>query len=198
MRRLEKRIKEDQESLSDVKELSLHGLYKEDTAKRETDYLNRRIKQNSEQKKETEARICWAEGSRRPEFIKQRYELELEKQKVLNEFQDLAVISKRESVKEFLGCYKKVLEKEGFSGEERVQRMEYLDKAAIERELFGLGGVVTCDKKEKRMTITINPQGREYFRKALEIFLPQQNKKNVILDYGDEHRYQLHFNLAPG
>ena len=186
VRRLSRRIEKDQESLSQVKELREHGLYKKDTAKRETDYLNRRIGQNMEQKEKTEEKILWAEGGKRPEFIKQRYELELEKQKILNEFQDIVMLSKRESLKGFISCYRRVLDKEGLFKEEITQRMKYLDKAGIEKELFRLGGTIICDKREKRMTVMIRSQGREYFKKALEIFLHEQNKKNTVLDYGEK------------
>ena len=197
VRRLSRRIEKDQESLSQVKELREHGLYKKDTAKRETDYLNRRIGQNMEQKEKTEEKILWAEGGKRPEFIKPRYELELEKQKILNEFQDIVMLSKRESLKEFIGCYKRVLDKEKLLKEEITQRMKYLDKGGIEKELFRLGGTIICDKREKRMTVMIRSQGREYFKKALEIFLHEQNKKNTVLDYGEKEKYQLHFCLSP-
>jgi hypothetical protein len=196
LKRLTKKITKDQESISDVKELREHGLYKADTAKRETDFLRCRIKQNIEQKEKTEEKIQWAEGGDRPKFIKQRYELELEKQKLLNEFQDLAMLSKRESLKEFLGCYRKVLEKDNLPSEEISQRIKYLDKAAIEKELFGLGGIITCDKREKKITVMIEPQGRKYFKKALEIFLHQQNKKEVVVQYSPKEKYQLHFYLA--
>lgn len=197
LKRLVKRIEKDRESLREAKNLKDHGVYEPDTAKREIDYLNRRIKQNIEQKEKTEGNIKWAEGGDRPEFIKQRYELELEKQKLLNEFQDLAMLSKRESLKEFLGCYKKVLEKDNLPKEEISQRLKYLDKPAIEKELFSLGGFVTCDKREKKMTIMIVPQGREYFRKALDIFLHQQNKKKIVVQYSPIEKYELHFCLAP-
>ena len=197
VRRLSRRIEKDQESLSQVKELREHGLYKKDTAKRETDYLNRRIGQNMEQKEKTEEKILWAEGGKRPEFIKQRYELELEKQKILNEFQDIVMLSKRESLKGFISCYRRVLDKEGLFKEEITQRMKYLDKAGIEKELFRLGGTIICDKREKRMTVMIRSQGREYFKKALEIFLHEQNKKKTVLDYGEKEKYQLHFCLSP-
>lgn len=196
-RRLTKKIEGDNERLSDTKELRSHGLCKADTAARESEYLNRRIRQNIEQKEKTEEKIQWAEGGKRPEFIKQRYELELEKQKLLNEFQDLAFLSKRETLKEFISCYQKVLEKEALFCEEISQRMKNLDKAAIENELFRLGGIITCDKRENRMTIMIVPQGREYFRKALEIFLHQQNKKKVVIQYSSKEKYQLYFCLAP-
>lgn len=196
-RRLGKKIRKDEDSLCDIKELRSHGLYKADAAKREIEYLDRRIKQAVEQKEKTEEKIRWAEGSKRPKFIRQRYELELNKQKILNEFQDLMILSKRESLKEFLSCYKKVLGKEKYAPEEIEQRMKYLDKAAIEKELFNLGGVVTCDRRERKMTILIQPQGREYFRKALEIFLHQQNKKKVTVDYGNKQKYQLYFCLVP-
>ena len=198
LRRLGKKIRKDEDSLFDIKELRSHGLYKADTAKREIEYLNRRIDQAVEQKEKTGEKIRWAEGSKRPKFIRQRYELELNKQKILNEFQDLMILSKRESMKEFLSCYKKVLGKEKYTSEEIDQRMKYLDKAAIEKELFNLGGVVTCDRRERKMTILIQPQGREYFRNALEIFLHQQNKKKVTVDYGDKQKYQLYFCLVPG
>ena len=46
LKRLVKRIEKDQESVREAKELKEHGIYHADTAKRETDYLNRRIKQN--------------------------------------------------------------------------------------------------------------------------------------------------------
>ncbi|MBU4362162.1 hypothetical protein KJ813_05830 [bacterium] len=197
VRRLSKRVEKDQESLNEVKELRGHGLYKRDTAKREADYLNRRIRQNIEQKEKAEEKIRWSEGGKRPEFIKPRYELELEKQKILNEIQDIVILSKRESLKEFISYYKRVLDKEGLFKEEITQRMKYLDKAAIEKELFGLGGTIICDKREKRMTVMIQSQGREYFKKALEIFLHQQNKKKTVLDYGEKEKYQLHFCLSP-
>ena len=197
VRRLTMRVEKDQESLSEVKELREHGLYKKDTAKREADYLNRRIKQNIQEKEKTEGKILWAEGGKRPKFIKPRYELELEKQKILNEFQDIVMLSKRESLKEFISCYKKILRIEGFSSQEIIQRMRYLDTSAVEKELFGLGGTIICDKREKRMTVMIRSQGREYFKKALEIFLHEQNKKNTVLDYGKKEKYQLHFCLLP-
>jgi len=171
VKRLSKRVEKDQESLSEVKELRGHGLYKRDTAKREADYLNRRIRQNIQEKEKAEENILWGEGGKRPEFIKPRYELELEKQKILNEIQDIVILSKRESLKEFLSCYKKVLKIEGFSSQEIFQRMRHLDTSAVEKELFGLGGIIICDKREKRMTVMIRTQGREYFKKALEIFL---------------------------
>lgn len=197
LKRLVKRIEKDQESVREAKTLKDHGVYNKDTAKREIDYLNRRIKQNIEQKKKTEEKIRWAEGGDRPKFIKQRYELELEKQELLNEFQDLAMLSKRESVKEFLGCYKKVLEKDNLPEKEISQRMEHLDKSAIEKELFSLGGIVSWDQRDKKVTVMIVPQGREYFRKALDIFLHQQNKKRVVVEYNSIERFQLHFCLAP-
>lgn len=195
--RLKKRIEKSQNSLSDIKELKSHGIYKADTAKREIEYLIRRIKQDTEEKRKIEEKIHWAEGGKRPEFIKQRYELELEKQKTLNEFQDMAFLAKRESMKGFFDCYKKVLEKEGLSREEIVQRMKYLDRVAIEKELFGLGGIISCDKRYKRMTVTIIAQGREYFRKALSDFLHQQNNKQITLDYGKKEKYLLQFCLSP-
>jgi hypothetical protein len=197
LRRLGKRIEKDQESVREAKELKEHGVYPGDTAKREINYLDRRIKQNMDQKKKTEENIRWAEGGDRPEFIKQRYELELEKQELLNEFADLAMLSKRESLKEFLGCYKKVLEKDNLPKEEISQRMEYLDTSAIEKELFNLGGFITCDKRENKMTIMIVPQGREYFRKALVIFLHRQNKKGIVVQYSSKEKYHLRFCLAP-
>lgn len=194
--RLVKRIEKDKENLFDVKELRSHGLYKADVAKRELDYLNKRIKQAIEQKKKTEEKILWAEGGMRPSFIKSRYELELDKQKLLNEFQDLAILSKRETLKEFSYCYQKVLEKEGLPSQEVAQRMKYLDKIAIEKELFNLGGIIIRDKKEKRMTVLIKSQGRQYFKKALEVFLHRLNKKKTEVDYGDKQKYQLHFSPA--
>jgi len=196
-KRLEKRIKKDQHNIFDIKQLRFHGLYKADTAKRETEYLKRRIIQDIEQKEKTEEKIRWAKGGKRPKFIKQRYELELERQQFLNEFQDLAMLSKRETIKEFLSCYKRVLEKENLFSEEIFQRMKCLDKVAVEKELFNLAGIISCDKREKKMTIMIAPQGREYFRKALEIFLHQQNKKKIVVQYGPREKYQLHFCLAP-
>ena len=196
-RRLERRIKKDHGDLHDIKELRDHGIYKRDLAKRETDYLSRRIKYNAEQKEKTEEKIKWAEGGDRPKSIKQRYELELGKQQLLNEMQDLSMLSKRESLKEFLGCYKKVLEKDNFPGEEISQRMEYLDKSAIEKELFNLSGMISYDQRDKKVTIMIVPQGREYFRKALELFLHKQNKKKVVVEYSHIEKYQLHFCLAP-
>jgi hypothetical protein len=197
LKRLNKRIEEDQKSLCDVKELMGHRIYKADLAKRETEYLNRRIRQNIEQRDKTEENIRWGEGGRRPEFIKMRYELELEKQKLLNEFQDIAFISKRETLKEFVHCYQEVLKKEKFFSEEIIQRMKNLDKVAIEKELFNLGGFIICDRREKKMTVMLKPQGREYFRKALEIFLHWQNKKNVVVQYSSNEKYQLYFCLAP-
>lgn len=197
VKRLSKRVEKDQESLSEIKELREHGLYKKDTAKREADYLNLRIRQDIEQKEKAEEKILWAEGGKRPEFIKPHYELELEKQKILNEFQDIVVLSKRESLKEFISCYKKVLRIEGFSSEGIIQRMKYLDTSAVEKELFGLGGTIICDKGEKRMTVLIPSQGREYFKKALEIFIHEQNKKKTVLDYGEKEKYQLYFCLSP-
>ncbi|MBI5750091.1 MAG: hypothetical protein HZA00_13315 [Nitrospinae bacterium] len=197
VKRLSKRIEKDQEGLSEIKELREHRLYKKDTAKREADYLNRRIRQDIQEKEKTEEKILWAEGGKRPKFIKPRYELELEKQKILNEFQDIMMLSKREGLKEFISYYKKVLDKERLFKEDITQRMKYLDKAAIEKELFGLGGIIICDKREKRMTVMIRPQGREYFKKALEIFLHEQNKKKTVLDYGKKEKYQLHFCLSP-
>ena len=197
LKRLTRKIEKDGDNLSDVKELKEHEALSRETAKRETDYLNRRIEQNTEQKKKTKEKIQWAEGGDRPKFIKQRYELELEKQKFLNEFQDLAILSKRESLKEFLGCYKKVLEKDNLPGEEISQRMECLDKSAIEKELFSLSGIISYDQRDKKVTIMILPQGREYFRKALEIFLHQQNKKKVVVQYSHIERYQLKFCLSP-
>ena len=107
------------------------------------------------------------------------------------------ILSKRESLKEFLSCYKKVLKIEGFSSQEIFQRMRHLDTSAVEKELFGLGGIIICDKREKRMTVMIRTQGREYFKKALEIFLHEQNQKKTVLDYGKKERYQLHFSLSP-
>ena len=196
-KRLEKRIKKDQYSILDIKELKAHGLYKADTAKRETEYLRRRLKQDIEQRKRTEEKIEWAEGGKRPKFIKQRYELELEKNQLLNEFQDLAMLTKRETVKEFLSCYKRVLEKENLFSERISQRMKCLDKAAVEKELFNLSGIISCDKREKKMTIMIAPQGRYYFRKALAIFLHQQNKKKIVVQYGSREKYELHFCLGP-
>lgn len=195
-RRLERKIEKERENLSDVKELKRCGAINSDIAKREIDYLIKRIKQNIEQKEKTEENIRWAEGGDRPEFIKQRYELELGKQKLLNEFQDLALLSKRESLKEFLNCYEEVLERDKLPHEEIKQRMKYIDRPAIEKELFSLGGFVTCDKKEKKITIMFVPQGREYFRKALEIFLLKQNKKKVVVQYSSKERYQLHFYLT--
>jgi hypothetical protein len=197
VKRLSRRVEKDQESLREIKELRGHGLYKKDTANREADYLNHRIEQDIEQKEKAEKKILWAEGGKRPEFIKPRYELELEKQKILNEFQDIVMLSKRESLKEFIGCYKRVLDKEGLCKEEITQRMKYLDTSAIEKELFGLGGTIICDKREKRMAVMIMSQGREYFKKALEMFLHEQNKKKTVLDYGEKEKYQLHFCLSP-
>ena len=197
LKRLNRKIEKDGYNLSDVKELREHGALSRETAKRETDYLERRIQQNIEQKKKTEENIKWAEGGDRPKFIKQRYELELEKQKFLNEIQDLSMLAKRESLKEFLGCYKKVLEKDNFPREEISQRMEHLDKSAIEKELFSLSGIISYDQRDKKVTIMIVPQGREYFRKALEVFLHQQNKKKIVMQYSPIEKYQLQFCLAP-
>ena len=121
----------------------------------------------------------------------------LEKQKILNEFQDIVMLSKRESLKEFLSCYKRVLKIEGLASQEVLQRMRYLDTSAVEKELFSLGGAIICDKRERRMTVMIRSQGREYFKKALEIFLHQQNKKKTVLDYGKKEKYQLYFCLSP-
>jgi len=197
LKRLNRKIEKDGDNLSDVKELREHGALSRETARRETDYLKRRIQQNIEQKERTKEKIKWAEGGDRPKSIKQRYELELEKQQLLNEMQDLSMLSKRESLKEFLDCYKKVLEKDNLHGEEISQRMEYLDKSAIEKELFNLSGIISYDQKDKKVTIMIVPQGREYFRKALEIFLHKQNKKRVVVEYSHIEKYQLHFCLAP-
>jgi hypothetical protein len=107
------------------------------------------------------------------------------------------ILSKRETLKEFVGCYQKVLETEEIPHQEVDLRMKYLDKVAIEKELFNLGGIITTDKKQKKMTIMIETQGREYFRRALEIFLHQQNKKKTMVDYGNKEKYQLHFCLSP-
>ena len=196
-KRQEKSIEKDQDNLIEVKELKSHRLLKPDLARRETDYLKRRIKQNIEQKRKTEEKIRWAEGGKRPGFIKQPFQLELNKQKLLNEFQDLMLLAKRESIKEFLDCYQNVLKKEGYGYQETTQRMKYLDKVAIEKELFDLGGIIIRDKIEKKLTIQIKSQGRDYFKKALVSFLHQLNKKKTKVDYGDKQRYRLYFCLAP-
>jgi hypothetical protein len=197
LRRQGRKIEKDQGNLNEVQELKSHGLLSPEMAKRETEYLRRRIRQTEAQKKITEEKIGWAEGGKRPAFIKQRYELELNKQVLVNEIQDFVILSKRQALKEFGDCYEEVLKKEGLGWEEIEQRMKFLDKVAIEKELFNLGGVIIADKKEKKMTIQIKPQGREYFKKALGLFIHRLNKKGATVDYGSGEKYRLYFCLWP-
>ena len=195
--RLEKRIEKNRDYLFAVKELRANRLLKPDLAKRETAFLERKIKHFLEQKERTEEKICWAEGGKRPKFIKPRYEVELNKQKLVNEFQDIMLLSKKKTLGEFIACYREALQKEGCYPEEISRRMENLDVSAIEKELFNLRGRIIHDRTEKKMTVIIEPQGREYFRKALEIFLHQLNEQKAEVDYGDKEKYRLYFCLAP-
>ncbi|MCK4423185.1 MAG: hypothetical protein KAV18_03860 [Candidatus Omnitrophica bacterium] len=195
--RQEKSIEEDNDDLNEMKEFKKSKLLKEKIVDREIVYLERQIKKTKSNNKKTAAKLEWAHGGKRPSFIKQRYEIELNKQRFLGIIQETTLLAKRESLKDFIKCYEKVLGKECFSDEEITSRMEFLDRTAIEKLLFNLSGQVVRDEAEGKIIVYIRSQGREYFKKALALYLNHLNKKQAQLDYGRLTKYRLYFYLSP-
>lgn len=195
--RQEKSIEGDNDNVIEVKELKKSKLLNSETADQSIVYLKRQIKKTKSNNKKTAAKLEWARGGKRPSFIKQRYEIELNKQRFLGIIQETTLLAKRESLKDFIKCYEKVLKKDRLSDEEIAGRMEFLDRTAIEKELFSLSGQVVRDETAGKMIVYIKPQGREYFKKALALYLNHLNKKQAELDYGRIAKYRLYFYLSP-
>lgn len=195
--RQEKSIETDNDDLIEIKELKKSTLLKKRFADREIGYLEDNIKKTETKNKITTERLEWACGGKRPSFIKTRYEVELYKQRFLGVVQETMLLAKRESLKDFYKLYEKVLEKENLSADEVASHMQYLDHTGIEKQLFNLSGQVIRDEAEGKIIVYIKAQGREYFRKALALYLNHLNKKQAELDYGRFNKYRLYFYLSP-
>lgn len=160
---------------------------------REKKIIDCAIDRINKQISEIEEMIIWTNGGKRPDFISTRYELDLNKQTILDVLQCWVLMIQELMQKEFLSCAKEVFKEEGCKGRALGKKMQDIDTTLVNKILFGQQAKIVRNDKEQIIHVVISPVTRENLHKVLEKYIVKLNSYNTTINYGREKQYKLKF-----